>query len=86
MNRAKVLMAVLGLGSAGSAMAGPTIALGHPLGLTLGNTLGDPLGHVLGGLLGLPLGDTLPVGSAAFVLAAVSLGVGIYIARRKRHR
>ena len=90
MNRARLLIATLGLGSAGSALAGPTILLGQPLGrplgLNLGHVLGDPLGGTLGTFLGVPLGDALPTGSAVLVVAAASLALGIYIARRKRHR
>ena len=82
----RLWMAAVGLATAGPAMAGPTVPLGQPLGLTLGSVLGTPLGGLLGGVLGLPLGDVLPAGSAVLVVAAVSLGLGILIARRKRHR
>ena len=86
MKRARLLIALSGLAGAGSAVAGPTIPLGQPLGLTLGHVLGNPLGNFLGGVLGHPLGDVLPAGSVVLVVAAASLGLGIYIARRKRHR
>jgi len=95
MKRAKLLLAMLAVGTAVPAVAGPTIALGvplgNPLGLTLGGTLGLPLGsllgHVLGAPLGVPFGDVLPLASSAlFVVAAASLGLGIYVVRRKRHR
>lgn len=82
MNAARLWMTMLGLASAGSAVAGPTVPLGQPLGLTLGTVLGHPLG----GVLGVPLGDVLPAGSAVLMVATVSLALGIYIVRRKRHR
>jgi hypothetical protein len=45
--------------------------LGSPLGLTLGNLLGTPLPIVGGGLL---------------VVAAASLGIGIWMVRHKKNR
>ena len=79
-------MAMLGAGATTSALAGPSIPLGEPLGLSLGNALGQPFGGTLGSVLGVPLGDVLPASSAVLLVAAVTLGVAIHIARRKRHR
>jgi len=58
------------------AVAGHASA-GTAVGLTLGGTVGSALG--------LSLGDTLPLaGSGVLLLGAAMLGVGVYIARRKR--
>jgi hypothetical protein len=91
MQRARLMVATLALLGAGSAVAGPTINLGLPLGNALGHVLGvnlgGTLGHPLGTVMGLPLGEVLPLASSGvFVVAAASLGLGIYIARRKRRR
>jgi hypothetical protein len=59
------------------------VALGGPLGLTLGQGLGATLGFVLG----TPVGSALPLESAGLLMvSALSLAVGIYIVKRKKHR
>ena len=65
------LVGTLALAAAAPASAGGAVALGTPLGLTLGARLGEFL----------PL-----AGSGLLVVAAASLVVGIRIARRKRSK
>lgn len=86
MNAGKLIVAALATSAANLALAGPTVPLGTSLGRGLGLTLGDPLGATLGFLLGSPLGSVLPLASVALLgVSALSLAVGIYIVKRKKH-
>jgi hypothetical protein len=83
----RLVPGALALAAAGAAVAGPTVPLGQPLGLTLGGALGINLGNALGAVLGTQLGAILPwAGSGVLVAGAASLGFGIYLSRRKRQR
>ena len=87
MRVSKLVSGAAALGAAGTALAGPTIPLGQPLGLSLGEPLGNALGAVLGTFLGTPLGALVPVaGSGVLLVGAASLAFGIYLSRRKRRR
>ncbi len=87
MNAGKWVVAALAASAANAALAGPTVALGTSLGRGLGLTLGDALGATLGFVLGSPLGSVLPVASVGLLsVSALSLAVGIYIVKRKKHR
>jgi len=47
-------------------------------------TAGIPAGNSLGATFGTFLGDVLPIaGSSVLLVAAATLGLGIYLARRK---
>jgi hypothetical protein len=86
LNAAKLMVAVLATSATSLALAGPTVALGTTLGRGLGLTLGDALGATLGFVLGSPLGSVLPVASVSLLsVCALSLAVGIYIVKRKKH-
>lgn len=79
MNTNKLIVGTLAVLISTVALAGPTV----PLGLTLGVSLGE----VLGAVLGSPLGSALPIASTGLLtVAAVSLLIGIYIVRRKKHQ
>ena len=55
------------------------------LGLAL-VTLGGPLGATLGFVLGTPVGSVLPIASVGLLgVSALSLAIGIYIVKRKKH-
>jgi hypothetical protein len=83
----KLIVAALAASAANAALAGPAVALGTSLGQGLGLRLGDPLGATLAFVLGSPLGGVLPIESAGLLtVSAVSLAVGIYIVKRKKHR
>lgn len=91
MNAIKLIVTAMAAFLANAALAGPTVALGEPLGSALGRglglTLGDALGATLAVVLGTPLGGVLPIESAGLLtVSAVSLAVGIYIVKRKKHR
>jgi hypothetical protein len=76
----KLIAGVAALLMAPVAFAGGTTV---PLGATLGVTVGTALGF----LLGVPFGQVLPVAaSGVLVVAGATLGLGIYIVRRKRRR
>jgi hypothetical protein len=86
LNAGKLIVAALAASAANVALAGPTVPLGTALGNGLGLTLGDPLGATLGFLLGSPLGAVLPIASVALLgVSALSLAIGIYIVKRKKH-
>lgn len=71
------------VGSMAFSVANVALAGAVPLGLPLGVSLGLALGTVLG----FPLGSVLPIASGGLLtVAAVSLVLGIRIARRKRSR
>jgi LPXTG-motif cell wall-anchored protein len=54
--------------------------------LTLGDALGGPLGAALGFFLGTPVGSVLPIASVTLLgVSALSLAIGIYIVKRKKH-
>ncbi len=89
MKAGKLIVAALAASAANVALAGPTVplgtGLGQGLGLTLGDALGDSLGTTLGFLLGSPLGS-LPIASVALLgVSALSLAIGIYIVKHKKH-
>jgi hypothetical protein len=84
-NAGKLIVAAFAASAANVALAGPTVPLGTGLGNGLGLTLGDALGGTLGFVLGSPLGS-LPVASVALLgVSALSLAIGIYIVKRKKH-
>jgi hypothetical protein len=86
LNATKLIVAVLTGSAANVALAG-VVPLGAPLGRGLGLTLGGVLGTTLGFVLGSPLGSVVPIASVTLLtVAALSLAVGIYIVRHKRHR
>ena len=69
-----------GLVVAGTAFAGPSTV---PLGTPVGQTLGIQVGTVLGDLIA--VGGALPIGGGGLLLVgAASLGIGVWIARRKK--
>ena len=77
-NANKLIVGLVAVLISTAALAGPTV----PLGLTLGVSLGTTLGAVLGA----PLGSVLPIASVGLLtVAGVSLLIGIYIVRRKKH-
>ena len=83
LNAGKLIVAASAASAANVALAGPTVPLGTALGRGLGLTLGGPLGATLGFLLGSPL----PIASVGLLsVCALSLAVGIYIVKRKKHR
>ena len=86
MNAAKLIVTALAASAANTALA--VVALGTPLGEPLGQTLGiTALGATLGNLLGSPLGSVLPLASVGLLgVSALSLAVGIYIVKHKKHR
>jgi hypothetical protein len=85
LNAGKLIATALAASAANMALAGPTVALGTSLGQNLGLSLGDALGSTLGFVLGSPL-DSLPIGSVALLgVSALSLAIGIYIVKRKKH-
>jgi hypothetical protein len=87
LNAGKLIVAALAASAANVALAGPTVPLGTALGRGLGLTLGGPLGAALGFVLGTPFGSALPITSVGLLsVSAVSLAVGIYIVKRKKHR
>ena len=49
-----------------------------------GQTVGLTVGSRLGGAVGIPVGDLPVAGSSVLLIGAVALGLGIYLARRKR--
>jgi hypothetical protein len=84
-NAGKLIVAAFAASAANVTLAGPTVPLGTGLGNGLGLTLGDALGGTLGFVLGSPLGS-LPVASVALLgVSALSLAIGIYIVKRKKH-
>ena len=90
MNAGKLIVAALAASAANVALAGPTVplgtGLGNGLGLTLGDALGGPLGATLGFFLGTPVGSLLPIASVTLLgVSALSLAIGIYIVKRKKH-
>ena len=90
MNAAKLIAAAFAVSAANVALAGPTVplgvGLGNRLGLTLGDALGGPLGAALGFFLGTPVGSVLPIASVTLLgVSALSLAIGIYIVKRKKH-
>ena len=71
MQVARIVAGSLAFAAAGVASAGT------PVGISLGSTLGSVLGQ--------PVGDLLPIaGSGVLLLGAATLGLGIYLSRRKR--
>ena len=88
MNAGKLIVAALAASVANVALAGPSVVpLGTALGRGLGLNLGGPLGATLGFVLGSPLGSLLPIASVGLLgVAALSLAVGIYIVKHKKHR
>jgi hypothetical protein len=89
-NAGKLIAAAFAISAANVALAGPTVplgvGLGDSLGLTLGDALGGPLGATLGFFLGTPVGSVLPIASVALLgVSALSLAIGIYIVKRKKH-
>jgi hypothetical protein len=86
LNVAKLIVAVLAGSAANVALAG-VVPLGTALGRGLGLTLGGALGATLGFVLGSPLGSVLPIASVTLLtVSALSLAVGIYIVKHKKHR
>jgi len=90
LNAGKLIVAALAASAANVALAGPTVplgtGLGNGLGLTLGDALGGPLGATLGFFLGTPVGSLLPIASVTLLgVSALSLAIGIYIVKRKKH-
>jgi hypothetical protein len=86
LNVAKLIVTALAASAANPALA--LVALGTPLGDSLGQGLGiTALGAALGNLLGSPLASVLPLASVGMLgVSAASLAFGIYIAKRKKHR
>ncbi len=83
MNAGKLIVAALAAAAANVALAGPIV----PLGTGLGLNLGDPLGVTLGFVLGSALGSVLPIASVGLLgVSALSLAIGIYIVKHKKHR
>jgi len=77
LNANKLIVGSFAFLAANVALAGGVVPLGVPLGRTLG--------VALGAVLGIRLGSDLPIAEGAlFVIAAVSLAVGIWIVRRKQ--
>ena len=68
--------------ASGTALAGvSTVPLGTPVGFTLGGALGVTLGDLIA------VGGVLPIaGGGMLLVGAASLGLGIWIARRKHRR
>ena len=80
LNAYKLIIGSFAFLAANVALAGSVVV---PLGVPLGRSLGVALGAVLG----IQLGADLPIaGGALFMIAAVSLAVGIWIVRRKQGR
>ena len=83
MNAGKLIVAALAASAVNVALAGPTV----PLGTGLGLNLGDPLGATLGFVLGSAFGSVLPIASVGLLgVSALSLAIGIYIVKHKKHR
>ena len=86
MNTAKLIVAVLAGSAANVALAG-VVPLGTTLGRGLGLTVGGALGATLGFVLGSPLDSVMPIASVTLLTVSVlSLAIGIYIVKHKKHR
>jgi hypothetical protein len=80
-HKTKLAVGAVALAIANGVLAGPVVPLGEPLGSSLGSALAALV------TLGLPLGSGLPIAGIGLVsVAAVSLVVGVRIARRKHKR
>jgi hypothetical protein len=78
LNAAKLIVAVVAGSAANVALAGV---------VPLGTTLGRGLGLTVSGALGATLGSVLPMASVTLLtVTALSLAVGIYIVKHKKHR